>query len=109
MSYTPPPPPMSEDTVGSAQPQTSTMSLVSLIAGIISVPAFGCLIFSVAAIIFGVLGKKEVAASGGRLKGGGMAKAGLILGIVSLTLAVIINVLVFTGVFPYDFDFNTAP
>jgi hypothetical protein len=46
-----------------------------------------------------VVAKKEIDASNGALAGRGMAQAGLILGIIGLTLNVIWGVLVGSGAF----------
>jgi hypothetical protein len=64
------------------------MALISLIAGIVGILSCCCFIPSAAALILGILGKKEIAESGGLKTGGGMAQAGLILGIVGLVLGV---------------------
>ena len=53
------------------------------------------------------MGKRDVAASNGSLKGAGMAQAGLILGIIALVLSVIYYVALATG--HGEFSFNTSP
>jgi len=65
------------------------MALISLITGIVGVLCCGCFILSAAALILGILGKKEIADSGGLKTGAGMAQAGFILGIVGLALGVV--------------------
>jgi hypothetical protein len=63
--------------------QTSTMALISLIAGIVSwflLP----IIAGIVAIITGHMAKKEIRASGGALTGDGLATGGLILGYVNV-------------------------
>jgi len=68
--------------------QTSSMAIISLIAGIASffiVPLLG----AIAAIITGNMAKKEINQSGGRLSGLGMAKWGVILGWVNIGLSVV--------------------
>jgi hypothetical protein len=68
--------------------QTSTLAIVSLIAGIASwvlIPFIG----AVVAVITGHMAKKEIRQSGGRLTGDGMATAGLILGYIQLGLTVL--------------------
>jgi len=63
-----------------AHAETSGMAVASLV--------FGCLFFilpaAIVAIILGHLSKSEIAKSAGRLKGAGMALAGLILGYVGV-------------------------
>ena len=69
-------------------PQTSTLAIVSLIAGIatwIFLPLVGALI----AIVTGHMAKKEIRASMGRLTGDGLATAGLVLGYMQIILVVI--------------------
>jgi Domain of unknown function (DUF4190) len=88
---------------GQPQQSTSVLSIVALVLGIISVPGCGCFVFSIAAIITGFLGRNEVAKSGGAKKGGGMATAGLIIGIITLVVAVVINALVLADVINFDY------
>jgi hypothetical protein len=67
------------------QPQTSGKATGSLIAGILAYvifPFFGAII----AIILGHLGLSEIKKSAGRLKGDGMAIAGLVLGYIQFSL-----------------------
>ena len=64
----------------------STMAIVSLISGILGwtlLPFLG----SIAAIITGHKAKKEIGDSMGQLGGAGMATAGLVMGYISLGLA----------------------
>lgn len=77
---TPTPPPAS----GTPAP-TSTLSLTSLIMGIIGwifLPIVGAII----AVITGHMAKKEIRESNGLLGGDGMATAGLVLGYSNLAL-----------------------
>ncbi|WP_435769418.1 DUF4190 domain-containing protein [Nocardioides sp. SYSU DS0651] len=89
---------------GGAQPQqTSVMAIISLVTGILGVLCCGSLIFSVAAIILGYLGKKET--DSGQKSGGGMALAGLILGGVGVVLSIIWIILwITTGSFNFYSD-----
>lgn len=57
------------------------------ILGIVS-----CQVLGIAAIIVGHQATEEIAASGGRLGGDGLAKAGVILGWVSVALLAIVIV-----------------
>ncbi len=113
MSYSSPPPPPGygqQSPYGGAQPQsTSVMSIISLVTGILGIfPCCTIGVFSIAAIVLGVLGKKEIAESQGTKKGAGMAQAGLITGIVGLVLGVLYWVLVVANVINFDTysDFN---
>jgi hypothetical protein len=76
--------------------QTSTYAVISLIAGILGwtlLPFLG----SIGAIIFGHLARAEIRRSNGQLDGDGLAVAGLILGWISVALAIlsVIAILVF--------------
>jgi uncharacterized membrane protein SpoIIM required for sporulation len=68
-------------------PKTSTMAIVSLIAGIAGwslLPFLG----SIVAIITGHIAQGEIKKSGGMVTGKGMATAGLILGYLSIALGI---------------------
>ncbi|MDP6381338.1 MAG: DUF4190 domain-containing protein, partial [Phycisphaerae bacterium] len=77
------PPPVEPVPGGPAQ--TCGLATASLILSIVGycVPV---LIPDILAIIFGVKARRAIAKSAGRLKGAGMALAGMILGIVNLAL-----------------------
>ncbi len=83
-----PPPPAGYTPVGAgyAAPRTDGLAIGSLIAGILSIVCFWpfCLgiILGPAAAIMGFISRQRVAASAGSVGGGGLALAGLILGIV---------------------------
>jgi hypothetical protein len=73
---------------GQVYGQTSTMAIVSLIAGIatwVFLPIIGAIV----AIITGHMSKNEIRASAGRLTGDGLATAGLVLGYIHLAFAVL--------------------
>ncbi len=99
----PPPPPPSDETPPPPPPMpygqqygqsygaapvsgTNQMALWAMIIGISSLCCGVPL--GLPAIILGVVGGKEIAASGGTQQGQGMAMAGLILGIVSTVISV---------------------
>src|SRR3972149_2018797 len=69
-------------------PKTNTMALVSLIAGILGLTLFP-LLGSIAAVITGNIGRKEIAASNGAETGDGLAMAGLIMGWIGIGLGVL--------------------
>src|SRR5512147_969869 len=82
-NYPPPPTPQPLQ----AAP-TSTLAIISLVAGILGwtlVPTLGAIV----AVITGHMAKNEIRSSGGRLSGDGMATVGLILGYVHLVVAVL--------------------
>ncbi len=67
-------------------------AVISLVFGILSA-AFSCLfvgiVFGILAIVFAGKAKKAVAANPGAYAGIGMAKAGLIIGIIGLVFSII--------------------
>ena len=74
-------------------PTTSTLAIVSLIAGIVSwlfLPFFA----AVAAVVTGHMAKNEIKKSNGTIGGNGMATAGLVLGYVQLGLGLCICIVV---------------
>jgi hypothetical protein len=87
MSYTPPPPPP-PGAGGYAAPQTNQKALWSMILGILGVVCCG-IFAGIPALILGNSAKKEIAASGGAQTGDGMAKAGVILGWISIAFSIL--------------------
>lgn len=86
MSTTPPPPPPMPAGGGGGSTQDNGSGTIALVTGILSF--FVCpIILSIVAIIFGRKGM--AAAAAGTADNGGQAKAGYIMGIVSLILAII--------------------
>lgn len=98
-SYPPPPP----GGGGYAQPQSNKKALWSMILGILGLVCCG-VFAGVPALILGNMAKKEIAASGGAQTGGGMAKAGFILGIISIAMTVIYIILYATGALTFSGD-----
>ncbi|HSE08927.1 MAG TPA: DUF4190 domain-containing protein [Nocardioidaceae bacterium] len=88
MSYTPPPPPPPPGSGGYATPQTNQKALWSMILGILSLVCCG-LLAGIPALILGNSAQKEIAASGGAQTGAAMAKAGVILGWISIVFSII--------------------
>ncbi len=87
------------------QPQRrSVLAMVSLITGILGIPCCGWFVFSIAAVITGILAKREIRENG--KSGAGLAQAGLILGIVGIVIGAIVTVLVLTGVIDTNFATN---
>jgi hypothetical protein len=62
----------------------ATAALVLGIIGVFTVLCIVPAICAILALIFGILARNEINASGGTVSGGGMAKAGIILGCVGL-------------------------
>jgi hypothetical protein len=75
-----------------ARSGSSGKAIAALVLGIVGVVPFCPLlaICSLLALIFGILARKEITASGGMISGGGMALAGIILGAVGLALWVVL-------------------
>lgn len=67
---------------------TSTMSIVSLVAGITGLTIFP-FIGSIVAVITGPMAKKEIQQSMGALGGEGLATAGVVTGWIGIALGVI--------------------
>jgi uncharacterized protein DUF4190 len=82
-----PPPPPGFDYGAAGPVRNDGKATAALVCGIVAVLCFP--LVGIAAIILGVQSRKAIAESGGTLRGDGMAKAGLILGIVGLVLGVI--------------------
>lgn len=68
------------------QTKTSGMAIASLVLGLVWIYGLG----SVLAIIFGFVAKKNIRESNGFQTGGGMATAGIVLGIIGAALLAII-------------------
>ena len=75
------------------QASTSGMAVASLVLGILWIYGIG----SVLAIIFGAVAKGRIRDSGGTVTGGGMATAGIVLGIIGAVIAAILIVVGLTG------------
>jgi len=88
MSTTPPPPPPAPmPTGGGGGQQDNGSGTIALVTGILSF--FVCpIILSIVAIVFGRKGM--AAAAAGTADNGGQAKAGYIMGIISLILGIIV-------------------
>ena len=100
--WAPPPPPMTGMPVapypvavsyapGSAKP-TNGFAIASLVLSIIWLAGLGSLL----AVIFGIVARRQIRASGGRQGGDGLALAGLLIGILGLLGLVLVVTLVFT-------------
>ena len=68
-----------------AQAATSGMAIGALVCGILSLLC--CAVAGPAAIVLGVMARKEIERSGGRIGGSGMALAGIIMGSIGTALA----------------------
>lgn len=82
-----------------AAPTNSGMAVGALVCGIASFPMMLlCGIFGlpmpIVAVILGILGKREIASSGGTKTGDGMALAGIILGAIGIVLMILFGVFI---------------
>jgi len=95
----------------STGPRTSTMAIISLIAGILGFVQILPIIGPIAAIITGHIAKKEIKNSAGTVTGNGLATAGLVLGYVMLAIgvcALCVGILAFAGLITLPFAFPNA-
>ena len=88
---------------GPARPGTNGKAISSLVLGIAAVflGLFCCglgLVIGVPAIVLGRLARTEIAASGGVQSGLRLATTGMVLGIISCVMSVVLVVLTLTGV-----------
>ncbi len=74
--------------------QTSSLALISLIAGILGL-SIAPLLGSIIAVVTGHMARREIAESGGQLTGDGLALAGLILGYFVIASSVLAACLLF--------------
>jgi uncharacterized protein DUF4190 len=88
-NYNPPPPPgyTAYDTASVPQ-KTNGLSVASLVLSLVGViPCFwGLQVPGLLGVIFGVIGRRQIARSNGTQKGKGLALAGLVIGIVLLAI-----------------------
>lgn len=101
-SYPPPPPPPGAPAPGGygGVPQQNKKALWSMILGILGIVCCG-FFAGIPALILGNQAKQEIAASGGMQTGDGMAKAGVILGIIAIVLGALSLILFATGTVDY--------
>lgn len=94
---------------GYGQPQkTSPLAIVSLVLGIVGVPCCTFFVFGISALVTGIFARKQINESQGALKGGGMATAGIVLGVVTIVLAIVVWVLNLTGAIDSNYSFETG-
>jgi hypothetical protein len=61
---------------------TCSSAIAALVLGILGIP-MGCVPLGLLAVFLGVYARGKIEESGGRLSGGGMATAGIVLGVIS--------------------------
>ncbi|MCW2847836.1 MAG: hypothetical protein JWR90_1810 [Marmoricola sp.] len=106
----PPPPPGAPGGYGAyGVPQkTSPLAIVSLVLGIVGICCGQLFVLSIGAIVTGSIGRNQIKQSNGQLKGGGMALAGLILGVVGIVVGIGYWILIATGAINGEFNFSTS-
>ncbi len=108
--YGPPPGTGPGASAGYGVPKNSTKAVVALVIGIISpILGFCCAFFGlvgIAAVVLGRQAQKEIATGGGMLTGEGMAKAGVVLGIIGAAIAVVMTILNIVLLTSGDGSFN---
>jgi len=77
-----------------------------MITGILALLCCGPV--GIASIILGISAKKEIDASGGAQTGGGMALAGIVLGVLAILWMVIATILFLTGAMTFNLDAGTT-
>lgn len=98
----PPPPGGPIYTPQAVQGQTNTLAVVSLVAGIGSffahiIPGLGGFTVALIAVVTGYMARKQIRQTGEQ--GMGMATAGMIIGIVHLTLLLLLVIAVIFAIF----------
>ena len=108
--YGPPPGAGPGQGYGYGVPKNSTKAVVALVTGIISpILGFCCAFFGlvgIAAVVLGRQAQREIATSGGMITGEGMAKAGVVLGIIGAAIAVLMTILNIVLLTSGDGSFN---
>jgi hypothetical protein len=115
MSYDSPPPPppqygAPQPGMPGAQPKNSGKAIASLVTGLVGVFTFCCgllVVTSIVALILGFIARREIASSGGQLKGDGMALTGIIAGIFGIISFIVLIVLIATGTLDTNFDYSS--
>lgn len=80
-----------------APARTAPLAVTSVVLGILGLLLCTLVVAGPGAVVTGVLARRQVARSGGRLAGTGLATAGVVLGAVGTVLAVLFWTLLLTG------------
>jgi hypothetical protein len=107
----PPPPQYGAPAPGAPEGQkTSGKAVAALVTGLVGLLTICCgfiVVSSIAALVLGLLARRDIANSNGQLKGDGMALTGIITGIIGIVLLVVVIILVATGAIDTNFDYST--
>ncbi len=106
-NYNPPPPPgyTAYDNPASMPQKTNGLSVASLVLSLVGViPCFwGLQVPGLLGVIFGLIGRRQIARSNGTQKGKGLATAGLVIGVILLVIfAVLWAYIAFSGDCEFD-------
>ena len=108
----PPPPPGygAQQPYGEQGPKNSGKALAAMITGLVGLLTLCCGFFvlsSIAALVLGIISRKEITASNGAIKGSGMATTGIVTGVIGIVALVLSLILVATGVIDTNFEYST--
>lgn len=85
-------------TQGELNQKTNGLAIASLVLGIVGIVLVCCYSIGtlpgILAIIFGAISRKEILSSNGRQRGIGYSTAGLVLGIITVALAIVMVVII---------------
>ena len=101
----PPPAPGGYPAQGGGSKNGQIMSIISIVTGVIGLCCCTWFIFSIAAIVLGILGAKEYDKTGEKKI---LAQIGLGLGVAGIVFGIIYWILILTGVVDTGFDFNST-
>ncbi len=107
MSYDAPPPPppgYGQSPYGAVPQGTNSKAIWALVLGLLGILCCGPA--GIVAVILGRSAQSEIAQTG--QGGAGMAKAGVILGVIAIVLMIIGALLLATGVVDFDDSFGTS-
>jgi hypothetical protein len=79
--------------------QTAPLAIVSLVLGILGFPCCLFFVLGIAAVVTGFVARKQIDDSRGAVKGGGMAMAGIVLGVIAIVTGVVVRILQFAGTY----------
>jgi competence protein ComGC len=99
--------PLSPDVLPPVEPQTDGKATASLVLGILSMTCFGFLT-GIPAVILGHMSRSNIKKSMGKLKGDGMALAGLIMGYISVAVIPVVVLIIAAIAIPNLLKARTA-
>lgn len=111
----PPPPggvPPEWPPAGPVGPVQNQKALAALILSLISIPFMFCcpclgLGTGIASLTYGILGRKEIQASGASQTGDGMAMAGIVIGIITIVVSIVMTLFLGVALYGLNVDPDT--